>query len=200
MRASDADRDRVAEVLREAYAEGRLDAAEHTERIDAAYTAKTLGELAPLLADLPQRQNVGGTPLPAQANGSPPVDYGPSSKVMAVFGEAKRTGRWVVGAETTAAAVFGEVTIDLREAVLAQREVVIIANAVFGQVTVKVPHGVIVRDEGTAIFGSRSGSDRNRAGDVPLTPDSPVVIIRGVALFGEVAVRYPKPPSKFFRR
>jgi hypothetical protein len=199
MRASDADRDRVAEVLREAYAEGRLDAAEHTERIDAAYSAKTLGELAPLLADLPQR-HMGPTPTPVPANGSPPVDYGPGSKVMAVFGEAKRTGRWVVPAETTAAAVFGEVTIDLREAILSQREVVIIANAVFGQVTVKVPHGVVVRDEGTAVFGSRSGSDRSRAGDVPLTPDSPVVIVRGVALFGEVSVRYPKPPSKFFRR
>jgi hypothetical protein len=59
---------------------------------------------------------------------------------------------------------------------------------------------VVVRDEGTAVFGSRSGSDRSRAGDVPLTPDSPVVIVRGVALFGEVSVRYPKPPSKFFRR
>jgi len=83
--------------------------------------------------------------------------------------------------------------------VLSQREVVIVANAVFGQVTVKVPHGVVVRDEGVAIFGSRNGSDSSRAGDVPLTPDSPVVIVRGVALFGEVAVRYPKT-SRFFRR
>jgi hypothetical protein len=198
MRASDADRDRVAEVLREAFAEGRLDASEHTERIELAYQAKTLGELAPLLADLPQRTT---SASPTASGSSQPIAYGPGSKVMAVFGEAKRTGRWVVEAETTAAAVFGEVTIDLREAVLSQREVVIIANAVFGQVTVKVPPGVIVRDEGTAIFGSRNGADNSRASLVPLTADSPVVVIRGVALFGEVSVRYPKPPrEKFFGR
>jgi hypothetical protein len=192
MRASDADRDRVAEVLREAYAEGRLSLEEHSDRVDQANAAKTLGELAPLLADLPQRHTSAGS---VTDHGPVPKSYGPGSKVMAVFGEAKRTGRWIVEAETTAAAVFGEVTIDLRDAVLSQREVVIIANAVFGQVTIKVPQGVIVRDEGTAIFGSRNGADSSRAGSLPITAESPVVIIRGVALFGEVAVRYQKPPK-----
>lgn len=198
MRASDADRDRVAEVLREAFAEGRLDTDEHTERIDAAYRAKTLGELAPLLADLPQRHT---SAIPASAQAGPATSYGPGSKVMAVFGEASRGGRWIVEAETTAAAVFGEVTIDLREAVLSQREVVIIANAVFGQVTIKVPHGVVVRDEGTAVFGSRNGANSSRAGNVPIAADAPVVIVRGMALFGEVSVRYPKlPKDGIFRR
>jgi hypothetical protein len=201
MRASDADRDRVAEALREAYAEGRLDVEEHNERIDLAYRAKTLGELSPLLSDLPQRHmgTVTGpaTPIPAM-----PANYAPGSKITAVFAEQKRGGRWLVPAQTIAAAVFGSVTIDLREAVLTQREVVIVANAVFGSVEIKVPHGVVVRDEGTAVFGSRSGSDRTAAGDVPITPDSPVVVLRGMALFGEVSVRYPKPKKfgKFLGR
>ncbi|MFL6113706.1 MAG: DUF1707 domain-containing protein [Catenulispora sp.] len=202
MRASDADRDRVADALRDAYAEGRLDVDEHNERIDRAYQAKTLGELAPLLSDLPQRHTVvGPAPVsgfgPSGARSAPgtaiPAEYAPGSKITAVFAEQTRGGRWFVPAQTTAAAVFGSVTIDLREAVLTQREVVIIANAVFGSIQIKVPHGVVVRDEGTAVFGSRTGSDRHTAGDVPVTPDSPVVVIRGVALFGEVSVRYPKP-------
>ena len=201
MRASDADRDRVADALREAYAEGRLDVEEHNERIDLAYKAKTLGELSPLLSDLPQRHTA---TLASPASPIPPMpaDYAPGSKITAVFAEQKRAGRWVVPSQTTAAAVFGSVTIDLREAVLTQREVVIIANAVFGSIEIKVPHGVIVRDEGTAVFGSRSGSDRNAAGDVPITPDSPVVVLRGMALFGEVSVRYPKPKKlgKFLGR
>ena len=194
MRASDADRDRVADALREAYAEGRLDVEEHNERIDLAYQAKTLGELSPLLSDLPQRHaaTIGGATSPASPLPSMPADYAPGSKITAVFAEQKRGGRWVVPSQTTAAAVFGSVVIDLREAVLTQREVVIIANAVFGSIEIKVPHGVVVRDEGTAVFGSRSGSDRNAAGDVAITPDSPVVVVRGVALFGEVSVRYPK--------
>jgi hypothetical protein len=53
MRAGDADRDRVAEILRAAYAEGRLDATELDERLAAVYAAKTVGQLAPLTRDLP---------------------------------------------------------------------------------------------------------------------------------------------------
>lgn len=53
IRASDADRDRTAALLREHHAAGRLDAEEFAERLDQAYAAKTLGELDELLADLP---------------------------------------------------------------------------------------------------------------------------------------------------
>ena len=53
IRASDADRDRTAEFLREHLAAGRLTQEEFSERLDKAYAAKTLGELDELLADLP---------------------------------------------------------------------------------------------------------------------------------------------------
>jgi uncharacterized protein DUF1707 len=53
MRASDADRDRTAALLREHHAAGRLTAEEFNERLDRTYAAKTLGELDQLLSDLP---------------------------------------------------------------------------------------------------------------------------------------------------
>ena len=53
IRASDADRDRVATLLREHHAAGRLTAEEFHERMEQALDAKTLGELDGLLADLP---------------------------------------------------------------------------------------------------------------------------------------------------
>jgi Domain of unknown function (DUF1707) len=53
IRASDADRDRTAALLREHHAAGRLTADEFNERIDKAYAAKTLGDLDELLVDLP---------------------------------------------------------------------------------------------------------------------------------------------------
>jgi hypothetical protein len=53
LRASDADRERVADELRDHYADGRLTMEEFDERVDAVYKAKTFGELAPLTADLP---------------------------------------------------------------------------------------------------------------------------------------------------
>jgi hypothetical protein len=53
MRASDGDRETVAERLRDAHAEGRLDMGEFEQRLDATYAAKTLGELAAVTRDLP---------------------------------------------------------------------------------------------------------------------------------------------------
>lgn len=53
IRASDADRDRVAELLRDQLAQGRLNLDEFSERVGAVYAAITLGELERLVADLP---------------------------------------------------------------------------------------------------------------------------------------------------
>jgi hypothetical protein len=54
VRASDADRERIAERLRTHHTDGRLDTTELQQRIDACYSAKTLGELDQLLHDLPR--------------------------------------------------------------------------------------------------------------------------------------------------
>ncbi|WP_344970571.1 DUF1707 domain-containing protein [Streptosporangium fragile] len=53
MRASDGDRDKVASVLREHYAQGRLTSEEFDERLEQLYASKTYGELATLTSDLP---------------------------------------------------------------------------------------------------------------------------------------------------
>ena len=53
LRASDADRERVAEALRRHHVDGRLDTDELQERLGRCYAARTTAELAPLLADLP---------------------------------------------------------------------------------------------------------------------------------------------------
>ncbi len=53
MRASDADRERTAQLLREHHAVGRLTAEEFETRVEKVFQARTLGELDALLADLP---------------------------------------------------------------------------------------------------------------------------------------------------
>jgi hypothetical protein len=68
VRASDAERDQAAEVLRAAFAEGRLTRAELDERLAAAYAAKTRADLRDLTGDLP-----GAVPAEAAAYGRPPV-------------------------------------------------------------------------------------------------------------------------------
>jgi hypothetical protein len=81
IRASDADRDRTAALLREHLAAGRLTAEEFHERLDLAYEARTLGQLDELLADLPgidlyelpeaklRRSRTGNVPLPWERPG-----------------------------------------------------------------------------------------------------------------------------------
>ena len=58
LRASDADREQIAERLRKAAAEGRLSADELEQRIGAAFAARTYGELDALVADLPDERLV----------------------------------------------------------------------------------------------------------------------------------------------
>jgi hypothetical protein len=64
IRASDADRERVAASLRDHYAAGRLTSDEFNERLDKTYAATTLGDLAGLQTDLPAPPDPGQFPVP----------------------------------------------------------------------------------------------------------------------------------------
>ncbi|MGH3623902.1 MAG: DUF1707 SHOCT-like domain-containing protein [Sciscionella sp.] len=66
-RASDADRQRVVDVVHRAVGAGMLDLTEADERMRAAYAATFRGELAPLTADLPAP-----TPRRPRRTGGPP--------------------------------------------------------------------------------------------------------------------------------
>nr|WP_203645693.1 DUF1707 domain-containing protein [Streptomyces sp. SID14478] len=190
MRASDADRDRVADILREALAEGRLDAEEHAERIDGVYRAKTLGELEPLVRDLPgaqaPRPTVAAGPAPDRpAPGTiPPV---PGENLVAVFSATARKGRWRVGRRTHAYAVFGDVEIDLSEAIFEHREVYIKAVSVFGNISVKVPENISLRGSGGGVLGNFE-VDAMDATD----PEAPVVYVDGFAVLGNVDAKPKK--------
>lgn len=183
MRASDADRDRVADQLREALAEGRLSAEEHAERLDAVYQAKTYAELAPIVHDLPA---TGGVPAPEAApavrDDLPPPPAG-APNIVAVFSGAERKGRWLVEPNTNVVAVFGGVELDLRQAVLSQRDITINVVAIMGGINLTVPAGVRVVDSVTAIFGGSSVPP----GDT-VDPEAPVIRLTGFALFGGVSV------------
>ncbi|SOB82303.1 DUF1707 SHOCT-like domain-containing protein [Streptomyces sp. 1331.2] len=182
MRVSDADRERVAELLRDAYAEGRLDADEHAERIEAAYAAKTFGELAPLTRDLPARPlSFEKQPLGAAAPAAPPQPPArqESPSVVAIFGGASRKGRWRVGSHLKAFAAFGGVEIDLSDAVFESPEVEIVVMAMFGGVEVRVPENVSLHGGGLGLFGGFDVREQTAA-----DPYAPVVRVKGLALFG----------------
>ena len=109
LRASDADRDRVIDVLRAATADGRLTADEFNQRMEAALSSRTFRELAPLTADL-------GTPSASRAPESAQAD-----DVMRIDqrgGSVQRTGRWVVPRRLELHPSWCDVTIDFTDAVI----------------------------------------------------------------------------------
>ncbi|MGW3951405.1 DUF1707 SHOCT-like domain-containing protein [Streptomyces sp. NPDC004752] len=193
LRASDADRERVAEVLRDALAEGRLDMEEFDQRLDATYKARTYGELAPITRDLPTAGAVASPPA-VSLNKEPAPDgswagrivggEGSSSWAVAVMSGFQRKGRWTMPRRFTGFAFWGGGEIDLREADFADREVVINCIAIMGGMQVVVPPGVEVVVRGIGIMG---GFDHREEG-VPAEPGAPRVIVTGLAFWGGVGV------------
>ncbi|MEV4673457.1 MULTISPECIES: DUF1707 SHOCT-like domain-containing protein [Actinomadura] len=171
LRASDADRERVVAVLGEAVADGRLSMAEHSERTARAYAARTLGELTGLTGDLGPEE---AQPIL--------VDDRP---VTVLFGRTRREGRWVVPVKLPVLALFGTVELDLREAVLQRRHIVVDPLVLGGRIRLLVPEGVGVRVTGRSILSTR---------DLRARPaqDGPTVEVCGTMIFASVRARAPK--------
>ncbi|GAB7108683.1 DUF1707 domain-containing protein [Streptomyces phaeofaciens JCM 4814] len=192
LRASDADRERVAEVLRDALAEGRLDMEEFEERLDRTYRARTYGELTPITRDLPA---AGVAPPPVVSLHKGPVadgswagrivgGEGSSTWAVAVMSGFQRRGRWTVPRRFTSFAFWGGGELDLREANFAAGEVVINCVAIMGGMQIIVPPGVEVVVRGIGVMG---GFDQREAG-VPGDPDAPRVVVTGFAFWGGVGI------------
>ena len=188
MRISDVDRHRVAEVLREAAGEGRLDMDELEERLEATYA-----DLVPITADLPGEVPGGAAPRPAHvpAGNIPATRYDTS---LAIMGGSSRKGVWEVGATHTAFTLMGGVDIDLREARFTSRETVINAYAIWGGIDIYVNANTRVIVDGVGIMGAFDQARDKVAPEVG--PDSPVVRVTGLALMAGVTVqRRPMPGS-----
>jgi len=181
LRASDADRDRVVNMLNAARADGRLTPDEHDERLHAALSARTLGDLAGLTTDL-------------AAPAGQPIQLDGGRLIGGVFGRENRGGRWVVPSALTVTALAGEVTIDFREALLTDRHTVVYANAVLGSIRLLVPDGVDVTVSGTMVLGRKRGAT---VSSLPPPPDMPVIEVRAFTLVGEILVKTPPRPRRW---
>ena len=181
LRASDADRERIVAVLNAALGDGRLTPQEHDERVHAALTARTLGDLAGLTTDLVLP---GGQPIRLHDDGA----------ISVLFRKESRGGRWVVPAVVTVNIVGGEMTMDLREAILSDRHTVIQVHIAAGTLRLFVPDGVTVTVDGTIVLGRQKGAS---ARNVPPPLDAPLIEVRALALLGEVLVKTPPKPRRW---
>jgi DUF1707 SHOCT-like domain len=198
LRASDADRERVVDLLAQAAADGRLSWEEHAARVQRAYTARTLGQLAELTEDLARPE-------------AQPFRLDTSRAVTAFFSTERREGRWVVPDRLVVTAVGGQVVLDLREALLHGQRTMMYATALGGQVHLLVPAGIAVQMHGMPGLAALAGGpdqaaertpERGRPAPVSSPPaGSPVIELHTLTVLGRVHVRTPRPRrGGFFRK
>lgn len=179
MRAADTDRIKMAQLLTEAAAQGRLGMTEYEDRLTRAYAAQTFDDLAVLSADLP-----GAVTSPSSAG---PCRPAPSTLLLAIMSGYERRGRWNVPKRMTTVAFLGGGVVDMRYADFTCPEVDIRSYSIFGGQTILIPPEVNVDLGGVGVMGA---FDRSITGAG--TPGAPHVRIRGFSLWGSVAVKRKK--------
>ena len=192
IRASDAEREYVVDVLRAHCSEGRIDLDEFSERINRVYAARTIGELTDITSDLP---------LPATITHGDLETTGrvrqASKWIVAVMSGAVRKGKWRVDPETNVIAVMGGANIDLRDAVFTGDDILLRCYAIMGGIDIIVPEGMEVHANGIPFMG---GFDDKTNASVPIVPGSPVVRIKYFAMMGAVAVKSKASPEEERKR
>jgi hypothetical protein len=189
LRASDADRDRVIELLRAAVADGRLDQAEFDERVDAALAARTIDALAPLTADLiavPGSDAALALPLaPAPAE--------PAAELLTIrerHGSVHRDGRWTLPRRLRLHTSWSDVMLDLTGAVRSGPELIIEMQVRGGNVELVLAPGMAVDANELSVRYTKLAISRETADN---TPETLHVRLAGQARHARIEARWLAP-------
>ncbi|WP_214410223.1 DUF1707 SHOCT-like domain-containing protein [Sphaerisporangium fuscum] len=165
LRASDADRDRVAELLSVAVADGRLDPVEFDERLAAALAARTIDALAPLTTDL--------IAVPGRDGArTPPFAGTPAAELLVIkerHGSVRRDGRWTLPRRLALRTAWCDVTLDLTSAVRSAPELVIELRVNGGNVELILAPGMVVDANELSVRHSSLAISRDAGDDTPET-------------------------------
>jgi hypothetical protein len=189
IRATDADRERTAQVLRTSGANGQLTVDELDERVEAAYAAKTRGELEQLVQDLGDtRERPDGVPVR-------PGDEG-TRWVISVMGGSDRKGRWRVGRSVTVLNLMGGSNLDLNDAEFAGDVVVMRVYSLMGGSEIRVPEGLDVEVSEFAFMGGNDISHGEAAGRA----GGPMLRLKMISIMGGSSLRRGRRKSRAERR
>ena len=183
LRVSDAERDETLRILGEHASVGRLTLDELEERSSRALAAKTRGELATLVGDLPRE--VAQDDRPASAMARKPVRW-----MVAIMSGSHRRGRFRAVGSINAVSIMGGDDIDLREAEIEGGELTINLVAIMGGANIYIPESVELDVGGFSLMGGNTevGADR------PPRPGAPVIRIRAWNLMGGATI-FRVPPQ-----
>ncbi|MFG2790355.1 DUF1707 domain-containing protein [Streptomyces sp. NPDC048419] len=174
LRASHEDRDRVVDVLRVAAGDGRLTADELDERVEAALTARTMGELAVLTTDLPA-ETVGVAP-----------EVKDVVRIEQKGGSSRRADGWTVPRRLEVDSERGDVTLDFTGAVIAHDILHIDLDMRGGALRLLTPPGVVVDTDSLVTHYAKIKARTGRGQDVPVVLR---VVVEGRLSLGRVVVR-----------
>jgi hypothetical protein len=197
LRASDADREHHAELLRRAAGEGRLTMDELEERLNTVYETRTHRELERLVADVVVR---GDDQLPATAPGTKrmPVRRGEGGAnwLVSIMSGRERKGRWRVGANMKVIDIMGGSDLDLNDAELAADEVRMTVFALMGGSTIRVPEGLNVELSEFAFMGGNSAELGAERPD----PGGPTLHIQVISIMGGTDIKRGRKLSRAERK
>jgi hypothetical protein len=196
LRASDADREQTAELLRRAAGEGRLTVDELDDRLAEAFAALTRAELEKLVADVLVSGDT-GLPVGAPAASLPVVPGGGATKwLISIMSGHDRRGHWRVGPKVINFNFWGGSEIDLNDAVLSAQHTEIRIISIMGGADVYVPEGLEVQVSDFSLMG---GNGVQLGSEHP-APGGPLVHLRLVSLMGGSNVRRGRKLTRRERR
>jgi hypothetical protein len=189
LRASDAERERAAEVLRMAGGAGRLTVEELEERLAAVYAARTHGELERLLADVaPAGDRSAGLRVTRGEEGT--------RWIVSIMGGSDRKGHWRVGRRCTVVNLLGGSDLHFNDAELADDVVELRVISLMGGSEIWIPEDVRVEVSEFAFMG---GNDV-KPSKTPPAPDAPLVRLRLFSVMGGTDIHRGRKPSRKERR
>ncbi len=189
LRCADQDRELVARVLNNAYAEGRLTFDEHADRIATAYDAKTFGDLDVLTADLLPRDPRGAAQpaAPASQQAGDVAIPGAFTGANAILSTQKSGSISTVASDPSLNPWLGEERLDLVGATFASRHTTVHVGVLMGEVKIRVPEGVEVNTSQITNVMAETKVD-----GVAPHPDGIVLTLVGTVIMGEVTVLGPR--------
>ncbi len=192
LRASDAERERTADQLRHAAGEGRLTVEELDERLNAAYAARTRGELEQLVGDVAVPvTTTGDSGLTVKRGGDPGTKH-----LISIMGGTDRKGWWRVARQCLSLNIMGGADLDLNDAELADDVVELTVFSLMGGADIYVPEGLNVEVSDVAIMG---GNDVALGNPAP-TPGGPTLRLRLISIMGGTDVKRGRKLSRRERR
>jgi Domain of unknown function (DUF1707)/Cell wall-active antibiotics response 4TMS YvqF len=195
LRASDADREQTAEVLRRAAGEGRLTMEELDERLTTVYETRTQRELDRLTADVVVRAE--RRPAARVSNRMPVrAGEGGSQWLVSVMSGHDRKGRWRVGQHLKVINVMGGSSIDLNDAELTSEDTTITVFSLMGGSEIRVPDNVNVVISDFAFMG---GNDA-KVGEMLPDPGGPTIHIKLISIMGGSDVQRGRKLSRQERK